>query len=277
MRSWLREDQRWQKAEKGLIERRQAGPSTETGPGGEEAASRSRFQWTPSCKGTQWQEVKIRWEGDEGWSGPSFLTASVPQSWILCLSRAAWSSGTPDSLRTCSFCRVLLPTFPGGSDGKSICLQCRRPGFNPWVGKIPWRRKWQPTPVLSPGNFHGWRSLVGYSPWGRKESDTSEQLHLHCYQPGLHVHFQVPPVCIRSFCPPVHPPSSLDSSLEVCSSRSPMWRFRELFSFAFVAPSSSGSLGSSSFSQQRKRDGDGTAREVSSGPGCFHQYSISWI
>ena len=37
-----------------------------------------------------------------------------------------------------------------------------------WVGKIPWRRKWQPTPVLLPRKFHGWRSLVGYSPWGQK-------------------------------------------------------------------------------------------------------------
>ena len=43
--------------------------------------------------------------------------------------------------------------------------------FDPWVGKIPWRRKWQPTPVLLPGKSHGQRSLVGYSPWGRKESD----------------------------------------------------------------------------------------------------------
>ena len=41
----------------------------------------------------------------------------------------------------------------------------------------PWRRKWQPTPVLLPGKFHGQRSLVSYSPWGRKESDTTEQLH----------------------------------------------------------------------------------------------------
>ena len=37
---------------------------------------------------------------------------------------------------------------PGGSDGKSVCLQCTRPGFDPWVGKIPWRRKWQPTPSI---------------------------------------------------------------------------------------------------------------------------------
>ena len=40
-----------------------------------------------------------------------------------------------------------------------------------------WRRKWQPTPVLMPGKFHGWGSLVGYSPWSRKESDTTERLH----------------------------------------------------------------------------------------------------
>ena len=58
-------------------------------------------------------------------------------------------------------------------------LQCRRPGFDPWVRKIPWRRKWQPTPVYLPGESHGWRSLVGYSPWGRKGSDTTERLHFH--------------------------------------------------------------------------------------------------
>ena len=42
-----------------------------------------------------------------------------------------------------------------------------------WVGKIPWRRAWQPTPVLLPGESHGWRSLAGHSPWGRKASDTT--------------------------------------------------------------------------------------------------------
>ena len=59
----------------------------------------------------------------------------------------------------------------------SVCLQCGRPRFNPWVRKIPWRRKWQPTPVLLPGKSHGRRSLVGYSPQGHKESDMTEQLH----------------------------------------------------------------------------------------------------
>jgi len=47
--------------------------------------------------------------------------------------------------------------------------------FDPWVGKIPWRRKWQPTPVFLPGESHGQRSLAGYSPWDRKESDTAWQ------------------------------------------------------------------------------------------------------
>ena len=45
---------------------------------------------------------------------------------------------------------------------------CRRPQFNPWVGKIPWRRKWQPTPLCLPGKSHGQRSLAGHSPWGHK-------------------------------------------------------------------------------------------------------------
>ena len=53
----------------------------------------------------------------------------------------------------------------------NVCLQCRRPRFNPWVRKIPCRREWQPTPVFLPGESLGQRSLAGYSPWGCKESD----------------------------------------------------------------------------------------------------------
>ena len=54
-----------------------------------------------------------------------------------------------------------------------------KPRFDPWVGKIPWRREWLPTPVLLPGEFHGQRSLVGYSPWSCKESNATEQLTLY--------------------------------------------------------------------------------------------------
>ena len=69
--------------------------------------------------------------------------------------------------------------FPGSSDGKKIRLQCKRPGIDPWVGKIPWRRDWQSTPVFLPGEFHGQSSLAGYSPWDCKESDTTEHTHTH--------------------------------------------------------------------------------------------------
>ena len=58
-----------------------------------------------------------------------------------------------------------------------ICMPSKT-GFSRWVGKIFWRRKWQPTLIFLPGEFHGWRSLAGYSPWGHKESDTAERLTL---------------------------------------------------------------------------------------------------
>ena len=59
-----------------------------------------------------------------------------------------------------------------------IFMPCLVAQSIPWVRKIPWRRKWQPTPVFLPGESHWWSSLVGYSPWGRKESDTTERVHL---------------------------------------------------------------------------------------------------
>ena len=67
--------------------------------------------------------------------------------------------------------------FPGGANGKEPTCQCRRHkrcGFDPWVGKIPWRRKREPTPVFLPGKSHGLRSMAGYSPWGHKGSYTTE-------------------------------------------------------------------------------------------------------
>ena len=63
-------------------------------------------------------------------------------------------------------------SFPGGSDGKASA--CNAGDLGSILGS---GREWLPTPVLLPGKFHGWRSLVGYSPWDRKESDTTEQLH----------------------------------------------------------------------------------------------------
>ena len=98
----------------------------------------------------------------------SFPKMSTSQSSGICDYVILWDK---EELR--------LQGLPWWLRGLSVCLECGRLGFDPWVGKIPWRRKWQPTPVLLPGKSHGGRSLVGYSPWGRKESDRTERLHFH--------------------------------------------------------------------------------------------------
>ena len=69
---------------------------------------------------------------------------------------------------------LIILGFPGGSSGKEPACQCgrhKRHTFDPVVGKIPWWRKWQPTPVLLPGESQGQRSLAGYGPYGRIELD----------------------------------------------------------------------------------------------------------
>ena len=72
-----------------------------------------------------------------------------------------------------------LPKWFSGKESNCHCRRCKGCWFGPWVGKIPWRRKWQPTPVFLPGKSHGQRSLAGYSSWGHKESDMAEQLSVH--------------------------------------------------------------------------------------------------
>ena len=70
-----------------------------------------------------------------------------------------------------------LLCFPGSASGKESTHQCRRHkrcGFNPWAGKIPWRRAWQSILGLFSGESHGQRSLEGCNPWGCKESDTTK-------------------------------------------------------------------------------------------------------
>ena len=88
-------------------------------------------------------------------------------------------------------------SFPGSLDGKeSTCS-----AGDPWIRKIPWRREWQPTPIFLPGEFHGQRSLVDYSPWGCKESDMTESL-LHRFlvifkMTGYgRMHSELPPLSI---------------------------------------------------------------------------------
>ena len=106
-------------------------------------------------------------------------------------SRQGYWSGLPcpppgdlpdPGIHPCLLCLLHwgLTGFPDGASGKEPacqCRRCRRPRFHPWVGKIPWERKWHTIPVFLPGESHGQRSLVGYSPWGRKEWDTTEHTY----------------------------------------------------------------------------------------------------
>ena len=92
---------------------------------------------------------------------------------------------------------LLLLHLPPSSDGKAQ-MQCRRPRFNSWVRKIPWRRKWKLTPAVLPGESHGQRSLVGYSPRGHNELDTTEQLtHINTHTPLSLPFSLVPLFCVN--------------------------------------------------------------------------------
>ena len=112
---------------------------------------------------------------------PSLPSPSSPQI-ILCSERWGWTSRGRTGIRVRVNFRIRIKDgirngvrgFLGGSDGERICLQCRTPGFDPSVGKIPWRREWLPTPVFLLGESHRQRNLVGYRPWGCKESDMTQ-------------------------------------------------------------------------------------------------------
>ena len=110
---------------------------------------------------------------------------------------------------------AMIWSFPGGTSGRESacqCRRCKRHGFHPWVTKIPWRRKWQPTPAFLPGK-PPWTEEPGelHSPWGRKESDMTKRLStdrhqfssvtqsystlwnpMDCSMPGVPVHHQLP-------------------------------------------------------------------------------------
>ena len=98
---------------------------------------------------------------------------------------------------------------------KESACQCRRLRFDPWVRKIPWRRKWQPTPVFLPGKSHGQRSLAGYSPWGLKELDMTEQqkeVHTLDSQPSVIALLVLGPAPSVGLCPKIR-----SDSLGLCA------------------------------------------------------------
>ena len=113
------------------------------------------------------------------------MDVNLSELWELVMDREAWHAaihGVAKSRTRLSNWTELIEYmgFPGGPSGEEStyqCRRCKRWGFTPWVGKIHWSRKWQPTPVFLPGKFHGQRILMGYSSWGHKQSDTREHTH----------------------------------------------------------------------------------------------------
>ena len=164
-----------------------------------------------------WEEEKIpevqrrkdgkKWDigeldtGSQGWLPRLLMNNQVKHIvFRLSLSSSSRAQGPPTTMRELATQRnagVPLPwsiskndallmslhDFPGGTSGREPACQCgrrKRCRFDHWVGKIPWRSKWQPTPVFLPGEFHGQSSLTGYSPWGRKDLDTTEATYRTC-------------------------------------------------------------------------------------------------
>ena len=103
---------------------------------------------------------------------PRFCQSLISQLWPRAPNLP--SSAAIMEIQVCT----VKQRLPRWYSDKEFACQCRRCIFDPWVGKIPWRRAWQPTPVLLPGESHRQRSLAGYSPWVHEESDTTERLTL---------------------------------------------------------------------------------------------------
>ena len=115
------------------------------------------------------------------------ITSCCVLTWLFFCAFLPWFS-----LCVSKTLLIIRTGFPGGSVGKESthkqCREHRRWGYDPWVGKIPWRRVWQSAPVFLPGESHEQRRLAGYSPWGHKESDMTEGLihtHTHTHTDGL--------------------------------------------------------------------------------------------
>ena len=90
---------------------------------------------------------------------------------LLLLQGCDGSAGEPGRLY---FSKDNVDLGASGEETACQCRKCKRHGFDPWLGKTPWRRAWQPTPGFLPGESPGQRSLAGYSPKGLKQLDTTE-------------------------------------------------------------------------------------------------------
>ena len=164
------------------------------------ASSKTPAFITTRCVGMEWRRntalTTPRWVPLPGWGGsgaqPWGSGHGSPTTWARIVTLHVRLGQPADTLCFSFFISQIIVSvskstvffffffnqsivdlrLPRWLSGKRTHLPSKRCSFSPWIGKIPWRRKWQPTPVFLSGKSHGQRSLVGYSPGGRKELDT---------------------------------------------------------------------------------------------------------
>ena len=135
--------------------------------------SDSLTAWTVTCQAP----LSMGFSRQEYWSGLPFPSpGDLPDPGIEPESPALGA----DALPSASF----TDRWVSGKESSCQCRRCKRHRFGPWIRKIPWRRKWQPTPVFLPRRFHGQWSLAGYSPRGCKEK-RQHNTHTHTH---THIH-----------------------------------------------------------------------------------------
>ena len=103
------------------------------------------------------------------------INCSLDHPWKVARNAAVYSFS--EEAAEVTQAKAICPK--SASTGKESVYNAGRPGFDPWVGKIPWRREWLCTPVFLPGEFHGQRNLAGYSPWGSQKVGHNWMTHFH--------------------------------------------------------------------------------------------------
>ena len=138
----------------------------EKGPGLRKAASLVLEIKSPShIKGTD-KAFRRKW--DKALKHPTYMQ--------VCVQVCFMNTETCVKTQVRSWALLALGSGASGEEPACQCWRHKRHRFDPWVGKGPWRRAWQPTPVFLSGESHGQRRVAGYSPWGHKESDTTEEI-----------------------------------------------------------------------------------------------------
>ena len=147
-----------------------------------------------------WERLKGGGKGDDrGWDG--WMASPTQWTWVWANSRWYWRTQKPGVSQSMVSYRVghdwvteqpppppRLPRWLSDKEAACQSKRCRRRGSNPWVVKIPWSRKWQPTAIFLLGKLHGQRSLAVCCPWGCKELDMTEQLSMHALPKNKSIH-----------------------------------------------------------------------------------------